>query len=91
MEKKWQICAIIIAVLIVLVLYWTRFQTVPANYAYAPAFYKINRLSGEVTLVVGKEFVSVEKADERMPRPAAPAPAVPAPGPAPAPAPAQRK
>jgi hypothetical protein len=88
MEKRWQICAIIMAVLIIIALYWTRFQVVPANYAYAPAFYKINRFSGDVTLVVGKEFVAVEKADERGPRPAAP---VPAPGPSPAPAPTPGK
>jgi hypothetical protein len=88
MEKKWQVCAIIMAVLIIIALYWTRFQVVQANYAYAPAFYKINRFSGDVTLVVGKEFVTVEKADERAPRPAAPAPA---PGTAPVPAPAPGK
>lgn len=85
MDKKWQIIGIIIAVLIVLTFYWTRFQVIPANYAYAPAFYKVNRLTGDVVLIVGKEFVPVEKAEERTLRPApAPAP-VPAPAPAPAP------
>ncbi|MDD5532847.1 MAG: hypothetical protein PHC52_08635 [Syntrophales bacterium] len=78
--------AIAAAVLLVLVLFWTRFQVIPANYAYAPAFYKINRLSGEVTLTVGKEFVIVEgidtKKSERPPVPApAPAPKIPAPAP----------
>ncbi|HPL62565.1 MAG: hypothetical protein PHG91_02905 [Syntrophales bacterium] len=78
--------AIAAAVLLVLVLFWTRFQVIPANYAYAPAFYKINRLSGEVTLTVGKEFVIVEgidtKKSEQPPVPApAPAPKIPAPAP----------
>ncbi len=77
MEKKWQIVGIVIAVLIVVTLYWTRFQVIPVNYAYAPAFYKVNRLTGDVTLVVGKEFVAVEKADERGPRTGpAPSPAL---------------
>ncbi len=86
MDRKWQVIVIVIAVLVVVTLYWTRFQVIPVNYAYAPAFYKVSRLTGDVTLVVGKEFVAVEKAEERMQRPT-PAPA-PAPGQAPAPAPA---
>ena len=91
MEKKWQIIGITIAVLIVVVLYWTRFQVIPVNYAYAPAFYKVNRLTGEINLVVGKEFVAVEKAEERGIKPApTPAPG-PAPSPTPAPAPAPSK
>ncbi len=81
MEKKWQVVGIIVLVLILITFYWTRFQVIPVNYAYAPAFYKISRLTGEVHLVVGKEFVTVEKAEERGPRPGPGA----APGPAPAP------
>ncbi|MFA7464224.1 MAG: hypothetical protein WCY54_04150, partial [Syntrophales bacterium] len=71
--------AIAAAVLLVLVLFWTRFQVIPANYAYAPAFYKINRLSGEVTPGVGKEFVVVEGINTKKSEPAT----VPAPAPAP--------
>ena len=87
MEKKWQIVGIIIAVLLIVTLYWTRYQVIPVNYAYAPAFYKVSRLTGDVTLVVGKEFVSVEKAEERGPM-RGPVPS-PAPAPAPVPAPAK--
>ncbi len=85
MERKWQIIGIIVVVLIIVTLYWTRFQVIPVNYAYAPAFYKISRLTGEIHLVVGKEFVAVEKAEERGVRPAP----GPAPGPSPAPAPSK--
>jgi len=93
MNSFWRIIAVAVLVLLLIGLYWTRFQIVPVNYAYAPAFYKINRLSGEITLTVGKEFVQVKEVDEKMTRPeAAPAP-VPAPEkPAmPAPAPEQKK
>lgn len=60
MNKFWQIVAVVVLILIAFTFYWTRYQIVPADYAYAPAFYKINRLSGQVTLTVGKEFVTVE-------------------------------
>ncbi len=94
MNKFWQIVVTIVLILIVFILYWTRYQIVTANYAYAPAFYKINRLLGEVTLTVGKEFVVVEGVEAKRlegPGPAVPRQTpvpVPAPGPAPAPAPA---
>ena len=61
MKKFWQVVVLIILFFIVLAFYWTRYQIITANYAYAPAFYKIDRLSGEVTLTVGKEFVKVER------------------------------
>jgi hypothetical protein len=66
MDKYWK-AAVVIAgmVSILIVLYWTRFQAVPVNYAYSPAFYKINRLTGETTLTVGKEFVIVKELNER--------------------------
>lgn len=35
----------IVALLIVVVFYWTRYQVIPVNYAYAPGFYKVNRLT----------------------------------------------
>lgn len=94
MNNFWRIIAVAILVLVLIGLYWTRFQVVTVNYAYAPAFYKINRLTGDITLTVGKEFVAVKEVDEKMakPEPAAPPPA---PGPAPdrpsAPAPAPKK
>ncbi len=90
MDKFWKAMAIAAVVLVLVVLYWTRYQVVAVNYAYAPAFYKINRLSGQTILTVGKEFVLVKEVEERMaPGPEqGPAPG-PALGPALAPAPAQ--
>ncbi len=94
-QKFWQIVAIVVLVLIVLTLYWTRYQIITANYAYAPAFYKINRLTGDVTLTVGKEFVSVEGVAAQKPgEPSGPPTAprgMPAPTPAPPPQPPQKQ
>lgn len=42
---------IVIAVLVVVFLYWTRFQTVELS--GVGGFYKINRLTGKTTLVAG--------------------------------------
>jgi hypothetical protein len=65
MNKFWQIVAVVVLILIAFTFYWTRYQIVPADYTYAPAFYKINRLSGQVTLTVGKEFVRVESIEAK--------------------------
>jgi len=54
MEKMCKVVGIIVALLIVVVFYWTRYQVIPVNYAYAPGFYKVNRLTGEVNLVLGR-------------------------------------
>lgn len=93
MDKFCRIIAAAVLVLVLIGFYWTRYQVVSVNYPYAPAFYKLNRLSGEITLVVGKEFVKVKEIDEKMTRPEGP-PAAPAPDqakPAPAPAPVPNK
>ena len=97
MNKFWQVVVVIVLIFIALAFYWNRYQIVTANYSYAPAFYKINRLSGEVTLTVGKEFVTVEGVEaKRTGEPGGPSapktlpPPAPAPGPAPAP-PASQK
>lgn len=42
---------IIVAVLVVIFLYWTRFQTVELS--GVGGFYKINRLTGKTTLIAG--------------------------------------
>ena len=47
-SKFWAIC---IAVLVLLGLYWTRFQVVELS--GVGGFYKINRMTGQVTLVAG--------------------------------------
>ena len=97
-HKFWQTVVIIILVFIAITLYWTRFQVIPANYAYAPAFYKIDRLTGDITLNVGKEFVRVERVSpSKLVEPGAPSaqknvpPERPAPIPEPTPAPAPGK
>jgi len=96
MDKFWRIIAVVVLVLVLIGFYWTRYQVVAVNYPYAPAFYKVNRLSGDITLVVGKEFVQVKEVDEKLSRPEGP-PAAPAPSPeqappkAPAPSPAPKK
>lgn len=87
MDKFWRLIAVVVLVFVLVGFYWTRNQVIQVNYPYAPAFYKVNRLSGDITLVVGKEFVQVKEVDEKMARPEGP-PTAPAPGPAPAPAPA---
>jgi hypothetical protein len=95
MDKFWRIIAVVVLVFVLIGFYWTRNQVVAVNYPYAPAFYKVNRLSGDITLVVGKEFVQVKEVDEKLTRPEGPpaapapeqAPSKPAPAPAPAPTP----
>ena len=47
-RKFWVICS---AVLVLLGLYWTRYQVVPLS--GVGGFYKINRFTGQVTLVAG--------------------------------------
>ncbi len=49
MDKK--LCVIFIAVLVLLGLYWTRYQVVQLS--GVGGFYKINRFTGQVTLVAG--------------------------------------
>ncbi len=61
MNKFWETVVIIVIFFIIAAFYWTRYQVVTANYAYAPAFYKIDRLTGETTLTVGKEYVNVDR------------------------------
>lgn len=91
MNKFWQIVVVVVLILIAFTLYWTRYQVIPANYSYAPAFYKINRLSGQVTLTVGKEFVTVEGVEAKKAGPGdvtGPAPGAPRPMPPQQPVPA---
>lgn len=90
MDKFWRIIAAVALVFVLIGFYWTRNQVVAVNYPYAPAFYKINRLSGDITLVVGKEFVQVKEVDEKLTKPEG-QPAAPAPAPAPAPSPDPKK
>lgn len=79
---------IIIAVLVVIFLYWTRFQTVELS--GVGGFYKINRLTGKTTLVAGtfsqavkgitETRIELQHRQEQMkPQGAPSAPSVPAP------------
>ncbi len=89
MNKFWQVVIVFVFIFVAFAFYWDRYQIVTANYAYAPAFYKINRFTGETTLTVGKEYVSVEGVEaKRTGEPGVPSPkSTPSPGPGPAPAP----
>jgi hypothetical protein len=49
MERK--LCVICIAVLVLVGLYWTRYQVVPLS--GVGGFYKINRFTGQASLVAG--------------------------------------
>jgi hypothetical protein len=49
MERKF--CVICIAVLVLVGLYWTRYQVVPLS--GVGGFYKINRFTGQASLVAG--------------------------------------
>lgn len=53
---------VIIAVLVVIFLYWTRFQTVELS--GVGGFYKINRLTGRTTLVAGTFSQAVKGVSE---------------------------
>jgi hypothetical protein len=69
MDKK---CLIYLAagvVLLVIALYWTRFQVIPVNAMNGVGFYKLNRITGQVTLVTGLEQINILKArDFDMPQ-----------------------
>jgi hypothetical protein len=61
MDRK---CLIYLAagvVLLVIALYWTRFQIIPVHAMNGVGFYKLNRLTGQVTLVTGLEQINILK------------------------------
>ena len=83
MDKKGLICLIAGAVLVLVVLFWTRFQVVPVHAMNGVGFYKINRITGTVTLVTGLEQINILKErDFDMPQSSQEAPVAPAPAPA---------
>ena len=69
MDKK---CLIYLAAgvaLLVIALYWTRFQVIPVHAMNGVGFYKLNRITGQVTLVTGLEQINILKArDFDMPQ-----------------------
>jgi len=69
MDKK---CLFYLAagvVLLVIALYWTRFQVIPVHAMNGVGFYKLNRITGQVTLVTGLEQINILKdRDFEMPQ-----------------------
>lgn len=59
MDRKWII--LLISVLVVIILYWTRFQVVEVHLTEIPSFYKINRFTGEISHVAGFMEREVER------------------------------
>lgn len=47
--------------LLVVILYWTRYQVVETHVGNIPSCYKINRLTGKITWVVANQSRAVEK------------------------------
>jgi len=69
MDKKYLICLVAGVVLLVIALYWTRFQVIPVHAMNGVGFYKLNRITGQVTLVTGLEQINILKArDFDMPQ-----------------------
>jgi hypothetical protein len=71
MEKRWLV--IFIGLLVLIVLYWTRYQVVgpistPGSEYSLPSagFYKINRLTGEIIVVSGIESLRVKSIEETL-------------------------
>jgi hypothetical protein len=61
MDRKWII--LLISVLVVTILYWTRFQVIEVHLTEIPAFYKINRVTGEISYVVDIKEIEVKRYD----------------------------
>jgi hypothetical protein len=61
MDKKYLICLAAGLVLLVIALYWTRFQVIPVHAMNGVGFYKLNRVTGQVTLVTGLEQINILK------------------------------
>ncbi len=61
MDKKCLISLAAGVVLLVIALYWTRFQVIPVHAMNGVGFYKLNRLTGQVTLVTGLEQINILK------------------------------
>ena len=77
MNKKWLI--VLVALLVAITLYWTRYQIVEGHATQSAGFYKINRLTGNITAISMLKEFEVTKyrhnpAEEPAPIPAAPEP-----------------
>lgn len=71
-KRTWLVVVACLIILLSFILHWSRYQTVPLT--RSTGFYKINRWTGSVTLVVGTREISVgSHIEEALPAPA-PAP-----------------
>jgi hypothetical protein len=61
MDRKGMICLAAGVVLFVIVLFWTRYQVIPVHAMNGVGFYKLNRITGQVTLVTGLEQINILK------------------------------
>jgi len=59
MNKKWNIVLGIL--LLVIILYWTRYQIVETHTGNMPSCYKINRLTGKITWIANNQSRTVKK------------------------------
>lgn len=59
MDKKFFTLVILGIIAGAIFLFWTRFQIVPVHAMNGVGFYKINRISGDMTLVSGLEQIKV--------------------------------
>ena len=57
MNKKWVILGIS---LLVIILYWTRYQVVETHTGDSAGFYKINRITGQITWIEYEGAITVE-------------------------------
>lgn len=56
-DKKFIVIVALVALFVVTLLYWTRFQVVDVHAMNGVGFYKINRLTGETVLVSGLDQI----------------------------------
>ncbi len=59
MDKKIFVVIGLIVILVVTLLYWTRFQVIDVHAMNGVGFYKINRLTGETVLVSGLDQIRI--------------------------------
>jgi len=59
MDKKFVVMIALVALFILTLLYWTRFQVIDVHAMNGVGFYKINRLTGETVLVSGLDQIRI--------------------------------
>ena len=57
LDKKFIVIVALVALFVVTLLYWTRFQVIDVHAMNGVGFYKINRLTGETVLVSGLDQI----------------------------------